>query len=114
RGKRWYEPRLDGPGNGPLGHDRDRAQLFRHDGSPDPATRRTLGDADPIVPVIFPEAARIIIRDRQRNDKFRVLKTELRRYTDLHRIAEFARQHLVGVKAMMVCGWRAVGMSMLV
>jgi len=48
RGQRWHEPRLDGAGNGCLGHDGDRAQSFGHDGFPRPALERSLGGAEPI------------------------------------------------------------------
>ncbi len=62
-----------------------------------PTGRNTpLGAAEPIVSVILPEAAQIINRDRQGNDEFRVLEAKLCRNSDLHRIAELARQYLIG------------------
>ena len=36
-GQGRHEARLDGAGDRRLGHDRDRAKLFRHDHSPEPA-----------------------------------------------------------------------------
>src|SRR5205807_124343 len=64
--------------------------------APPDRPRRTSGAAEPVVTVIFPEAARIIIRDRQCNDEFRVLEAKLCRNPDLDRITELARQYLVG------------------
>src|SRR5689334_6125597 len=50
------------------------------------------GAAEPVIPVIFPEAARIIIRHRQGHDELWIFEAELCRNPDLHRVAEFARQ----------------------
>src|SRR5580693_6771519 len=35
------------------------------------------GAAEPVLAVIFPEAARITVRDRQLHDKFQILEAEL-------------------------------------
>src|ERR1700731_4995902 len=55
------------------------------------------GAAEPVVAVIFPEAARITVRDRQLHDKFRILEAELCRNPHLHRVTKLARQYLVDV-----------------
>src|SRR5207249_8843444 len=64
--------------------------------APPDQPQHPLGAAEPVVPVIFPKAARIIIRDRQRYDEFWVLEPKLCRNSDLHRVAELARQYLIG------------------
>src|SRR5947209_4835651 len=53
------------------------AHRFSGKPAPLPGSQSPSGAAEPIVPVIFPEAARIIIRHRQRHDEFRIFEAEL-------------------------------------
>src|SRR5580704_6938609 len=56
-----------------------------------------LGAAEPVVSVIFPEAARIIVRRRQRHDEPPILEADFFRNPHLYRVTILARQYLADV-----------------
>jgi hypothetical protein len=64
--------------------------------SPRIGRTRPAGAVKPIVPVILPKTARVIVCNAERDDEFGVLEAQFRWNPDLHRIAEFARQYLIG------------------
>src|SRR5712691_11517020 len=53
--------------------------------------------AEPVVALILPIPAGILVGDEHLHDVLRVLEPELRRYAQLHREAVLGRQDLVGV-----------------
>src|SRR5260370_22121025 len=56
--------------------------------APPPGRTGPSGAAEPIVAVILPEAARIIVGNAQRHDDFRVLEAQLCRNPYLQRLAD--------------------------
>ena len=52
--------------------------------------------AEPVVALVFPVAAGILVGDEDRGDVLRVLEAELGRHAQLHREAVLRRQDLVG------------------
>ena len=53
--------------------------------------------AEPVVPLVFPIAARIGVGDEHRDDVFRIFIAQLGGHAQLHRIAVFRRQRLAVV-----------------
>src|SRR5678815_4024838 len=60
------------------------------------AWRIPSGTAEPVVALVLPVAARILVREIDRGDVLRILEAELGRDAELHREAEHRREDLVG------------------
>src|SRR5437899_12146661 len=55
-------------------------------------TAERLTPAERIIPLVFPEAALVVVGDFHRHHVFRILEAELGRHPDLHRRTVGARQ----------------------
>src|SRR6266850_1053497 len=64
---------------------------------PAACTEPASGAAEPVVALVLPVAARVLVGDEDRGDVLGVLEAELGRDAQLHRKAVLGRQHLVGV-----------------
>src|SRR5215216_7230238 len=58
------------------------------------ATCYSLKPAEPVVALILPVTAGVVIEDRERDDVLGVLEAEFRRHPHLHRKSVFLRQNL--------------------
>src|SRR5215469_8838367 len=59
--------------------------------------------AEPVVALVLPIAARVLVRDFDGNDVLRILVAELGRHAQLHRKAVFGWQHVAVVREREQC-----------